>query len=511
MCVRHRHMRACQIDRSGVRTVIWRNRRTAVADPGEDLLVSTPETADRLRRIVARQEARNDARVNADAMGDATSAGVSITLKNNAFATLGIALDASSERISQAFDDLSFEPGQDPAALDAARARLLSARDRLAEEMGWLPECSADAQTGVQAAIRAGDAATLARVRDSADGLARLNLSVALTAASPTDLQGTLSILADAQTWNVDTTLDRIDEARLRSGFKPVDPEQWDHAVEDRLGEIATALAPCFADSQDGRTALATAMLRSSARGGGHGTIFLEKVAAAHAANIDRKLEQLNARIMDYVDRLRARPGDQAIATTLLSSLDMWSQLRRPIQILEAARGLDDPSSATLLRCIRELAVYLTNEHSQFEIALRLARAMVTCFSQVPNLKQEIEREMPILITNALFARLRSICDLVLAHHRVFAQQLPHAGMSPEAPGLIGQLVQAFEECCRSSNPQVAGPWVVLRGLAIDLHNKHRHSEVTRIIMNWMISEVPPQDVLDKLREDVRILQPRPR
>jgi hypothetical protein len=473
------------------------------------VLVSTPETTDRLRRIVARQDARSDERTDTDAAGTATN--VSLTLKTNAFATLGIALDATSERISSAYDDLSFEPGQDPAALDAARAHLLSARDRLAEEMGLLPECSADAQAGVVAAIRASDAPMLARVRDSADGLARLNLSVALAAASPADLQGTLSILADAQTWNVDATLDRIDEARLRAGFKPVDPEQWDRAVADRLGDIATAIAPCFADSQDGRTALTTAMLRSSARSGGHATVFLEKVAAAHASNIDRKLEQLNARIMDHVERLRAKPGDQAIATSLLSSLDMWSQLRRPIQILEAARGLDDPSSATLLRCIRELAVHLTNDHDQFEISLRLARALVTCFSQVPNLKQAIESEMPVLITNALFARLRRTCELVLQHHRVFARELPYSGMSPDAPGLIGDLVQAFEESCRSSNPQVAGPWIVLRDLAIKLHNQYRHSEATLIMMNWMISEVPPYEVLDKLREDVKVLQPRPR
>jgi hypothetical protein len=475
------------------------------------MLVSTPETTDRLRRIVARQETRTDNHAESGAGGEASAAAVPIALKNNAFATLGIALDATSERISAAFDDLSFEPGQDPAALDAARARLLSARDRLAEEMGWLPECSADAQARALAAIRAGDAATLARVRDSADGLARLNLSVALAAAKATNLQGTVSILADAQTWNVDNTLDRIDEARLRAGFKAVEPEQWDRAVEDRLGEIATALAPCFADSQDGRNALTTAMLRSTAGSGGHGAIFLEKVAAAHAANIDRKLEQLHARIMDYVDRLRAKPGDQAIATTLLSSLDMWSQLRRPIQILEATRGLDDPSSAALLRCIRGLAVDLTNDHDQFEIALRLARALVTCFSQVPNLKQTIEREMPVLITNALFARLRSTCALALAHHGVFAQQLPHSGMSPDAPGLIGQLVQAFEESCQSSNPQVVGPWIVLRDLAIELHNRYRHSHAALIIMTWMIKEVPPHEVLDKLREDVRILQPRPR
>jgi len=36
-------------------------------------------------------------------------------------------------------------------------------------------------------------------------------------------------------------------------------------------------------------------------------------------------------------------------------------------------------------------------------------------------------------------------------------------------------------------------------------------SGTARIIMNWMVNEVPPHDVLDKLREDLRILQPRPR
>jgi hypothetical protein len=463
---------------------------------------------DRLRRILARQQGRS---AEPEAASDEAVVADDMPLRDNAFATLGIALDATAERISQAFDDLSFEPGQDPAKLDMARARLLSARDRLAVELAWLPECSADAQIAVLAAIRANDAAALTHIRDSTHGLARLNLSVALAAATPAGLHTTLAILADARAWNVDATLDRIDEARLRAGFRPVDPEQWDRAVEDRLGEIATFLAPCFADSQDGRTALTTAMLRSSDGSGGYGALFLEKVAVAHAANIDRKLEQINARIVHYVDRLRERPADQAIATTLLSSLDLWSQLRRPIQVLEAARGLDDPSSATLLRCVRELAVELANEHKQFDIALRLARALVTCFSQVPNLKQTIESEMPVLISNALFARLRSTCDLVRKHHQSFARQLPRAGMSADAPGLIGELVYAFEESCQSITPQVAAPWWVLRDLAVSLANDHHHRDAARIITNWMVAEIPPQEVLERLREDVRILQPQPR
>jgi hypothetical protein len=488
-----------------VRTVSWLSRRPPVAESEVETPVETPETAARLRRIVARQQAPED-----EAAGHQAADGA-IALADNAFAILGIALDATSERISQAFDDLSFEPGQDPARLDAARARLLSARDRLGQELGWLPECSSDAQAKARQAIAASDIAAIGDARDSAYGLARLNLSTTLAAARPSDLHATLAVLGDAQLWSADTTLDRIDEARLRAGFKPVDPEQWDRAVGDRLGEIAATLAPCFADSQDGRSALTNAMLRSAAASDGRGTVFLEKVAAAHGANIDRRLEQLSERISTYVDRLRERPFDQGIATSLLSSLDMWSQLRRPIQILEAARGLDDPSSAAILRRIRELAVDLANDFKQFDIALRLARALVTCFAQVPNLKQVIENEMPVLISNALFQRLRGTCDMVRKHHREFARHLPRAVIAPDAPGLIGELIYAFEEACQSTTPQVAGPWWVLRDLAITMNNEYRCRETALILMGWMIEQVPPQDVLVKLRDDVRFLQPPPR
>jgi len=75
---------------------MWRNRATQdVEDATEPDLEAEAAAIERLRRVVGRAEA-----------------------------------------ISDAVDDLSFESGHDPDALNAARAALMSARDRLGEELG---------------------------------------------------------------------------------------------------------------------------------------------------------------------------------------------------------------------------------------------------------------------------------------------------------------------------------------------------------------------------------------
>ncbi len=51
----------------------------------------------------------------------------------------------------------------------------------------------------------------------------------------------------------------------------------------------------------------------------------------------------------------------------------------------------------------------------------------------------------------------------------------------------------------------------MLRDLAITLNNEYGYRDTALILMGWMIEQVPPQDVLVKLRDDVRFLQPPPR
>ena len=149
---------------------IWRNRAEAIGDEAQ----STDEASDaaatgRLRRVVGRVERLEAPKASEDIVPGGFAGS---SLADNAFAVLGISIDASADAINEAVDTLSFEPGSDPEALNGARARLMSARDRLSEELGWLPELSPSLLSSVRCALAAGDVAAIAAARDATIGLA---------------------------------------------------------------------------------------------------------------------------------------------------------------------------------------------------------------------------------------------------------------------------------------------------------------------------------------------------
>jgi hypothetical protein len=73
-----------------------------------------------LRRVVGRADGRDVPEAGPPIAAPDCFAGSGLT--GNAFAVLGVGLDASAQAISDAVDDLSFGPGHDPDALNAARA-----------------------------------------------------------------------------------------------------------------------------------------------------------------------------------------------------------------------------------------------------------------------------------------------------------------------------------------------------------------------------------------------------
>ena len=425
---------------------MWRNR--AAPDVQEQADPVADEAAiGRLRRVVGRVERVDLPEIPAEAGPGRFAA---TELMANAFATLGVGLDASADAISDAVDTLSFEPGHDPEALNAARAKLLSARDRLSEELGWLPEPSPPLLAQVRTALIAGDIAGVMAVRDATIGLARLNLSLALAVGLPGEIDRATRVLVDGQAWDTNATLGLLGEARDRAGFRAIDDDIFDRAVQARAVAMAQALAPLFAASTNARTALTKAMQAAPPSLAGFGAMFLDEVMRCYAAGIDPALEQAQVRITAATDALIARPGDHAQATALTTSLDLWSSLRRPIQVHEAARGLDDPASARIFEAIRSLTVTLSNDHNEYDIALRLARALITSFALVPFHRAALERELPTLIGNVSGKRLRQICAKALANHAAFGRQVLVGGLDGTA-GLAGQLAAIFADAVQSS------------------------------------------------------------
>lgn len=489
-------------------TFIWRNRAAPdVDEPTEADTEAEAAAIGRLRRVVGRADGRDaPAAGPVAAVPDRFAASA---LAGNAFAVLGVGLDASAQAISDAVDDLSFEEGHDPDALNAARAALMSARDRLGEELGWLPEMSPSLLAQVRAGLKSGDVPVVTAAREATIGLARLNLGLALAVAVPGEVERAVRVIGDGQVWDANATLGLLGEARERAGFRPIDDDGYDRAVRARAVAVAQALAPLFAATTSARAALTKAMQGAAAgtanAPGGFGAMFLDEVMRCYAAGIDPALEAAAAKIAAATAALKERPGDQGQAIALTAGLEIWSSLRRPVQVHEAARGLDDPASAAIFDSVRDLTVTLSNEHDEYDIALRLARALIASFALVPFHRAALEQQLPVLIGNVLAKRLRQACARALASHASFAREVMAGGLE-RTTGLAGAVAVSFAEASETRSEDRGAFFLIVRGLAVDLCNEHRERRAALAIMQWLLLLDPPMEVREKLVADVQQL-----
>ncbi len=422
-------------------------------------------------------------------------------LGRNAFPRLRVATDADDAAISRAYDDLSFEPDADEAALGAARAQLTSARGRLIEEFGWLPEAANVLQAEARGALANGDRETLTRLRNAAGGLARINLSLAL--ADKNDLDDWLGLFIDIRNWNPAATLDAIDEARGRARVRAVDETHFEALVAERLDAWAVRLMPAFTGSKDGRARLVHLMLHLPDEPGNRRALWLDAVLRAYTAGVEDVLATTLARLRTQLDRLAANPADGAAATGLLTSLDLWTTYRAPIQVVEAARGLDDPASAGLLLDVRAASIRLSDA-GQHATSLRFNQALILFANHVPVMRAKIEADLSVAESNALFAQVTACCEHALLEPRKFAQNVLQGGLEGKTHGPANALCAAFARALELWSGDPSALFGVVRNMSVKLHNEAGQTAATPILIKWLLAWTPPIEVAAKLREDLR-------
>jgi hypothetical protein len=483
----------------------WRNRDIS-ADEGE-MVDPALETAgaERLRAL-----RRRAAQVE-EPVAPVTVAGPQARpeLADNPFALLELPLAAGTAQINEAYDSLSFELGRDEAALSAARAALMAPRERLAAEIRWMPGLPRATTDALIAALRTGDSAPLRSMLGKASGVARFNIAVALLETDLSDAQAAGEVLAAARDVDGDALLEQLDEARFAAREREIDRALFDECLDERARTVGAKAAAAFAASATGRAALTRALQADGAAKGRFDTGLRDALLAGYGAEIGQALDQSRGRILSGIEALKADPASQGHATSLLTALDVWSNLRRPMQVHEAARGLDDPASGDIFASVRSLSVDLSNEHQQYEIALRLGRALLSSFALVPTHRAALERELPTLIGNAAVKRANQLHDMALAALRPLARQVEAGGLEG-AGGLAGSInaLVADVECLggRADNNDKAleTVFMTVRDIAIEMHNKARERDAAYAMLVWLAGQGPPAPVAQKLEEDLK-------
>ncbi|WP_086736997.1 hypothetical protein [Erythrobacter colymbi] len=454
------------------------------------------QASQRLGRLVSRQRDESE-QLAAAQTPDA--AALAATFADCAFLVLAVPLEATAADIRRAFDDLSFDEDADSEALSRAQAALLSPRDRLTHELAWLPGCDPAAQARACAAIRQGDCDAVDALRFAASGVARLNLACALLAARPRDPAVLVGLLTDMGRWDTATTTAAIAASRSAAGVRAADPEHIEIALHERQSAIATAIAEAAAATREGRQALT----RTIEAGGASG-LALEAVVSAYARIIDPQVQGLQQRMTDAVASLKANASQPAVLTGIVTTLDLWSQLRLPLQKLEAARGLDDPASASLFRTLRDIGIDLANQHGLQTETLRLMRALKQAFVHVPGVQPMIQKDLPVIIGNVCMAQLEKLVEDTVRNIHPFAAEVRDHGFG--GGQRTGRLIDCFEQFHEAA-PEEEAPFILLRHTAIELNNKCAAPSLALVIIEWLLDHRVPEPVNSRLVQDMCQLQ----
>jgi hypothetical protein len=453
------------------------------------------QASQRLGRLVSRQREESE-QVAAAQTPDA--AALAASFADCGFLVLGVPLEASAAEIRAAHDDLSFDEDADSDALSRAQAALLSPRDRLAHELAWLPGCDDAAQQRARAAIREGNCDAVDALRFAASGLARLNLACALLAARPRDPAVLAGLLTDMGRWDRGVTIAAVAASRNAAGMRAADPDHLEAALHQRCSAIAATIAAAAA-TREGRQVLTRTIEANGASG-----VALEMVVSAYARLIDPQVQGLQARMNDAVVSLKTNPRQPAVLTSIVTTLDLWSQLRLPLQKLEAARGLDDPASARLFEDLRDLGIELANQHGMQTETLRLMRALRQAFAHVPGVLPLIAKDLPTVIGNVCSAQMEKLVEETAANIGKFAAELRDHGFGSGPRG--NRLIDCFADF-HEAQPSYEAPFLMLRHLAIELNNKCSAPALGLMVVEWLLDHRVPEQVNSQLVQDLCQLQ----
>ena len=203
----------------------------------------------------------------------------------------------------------------------------------------------------------------------------------------------------------------------------------------------------------------------------------------------------------------------------LVNRLAEWDVISQPVQLLEESKGHEEPRSKEIYGIVRDFCLWLANENGHYEEALTISRALLETFPELPAVAAQLTQDVDALESlaeeaksNELMGPLIEAQEAIRAGLSDFDDDAFTSGFGPKSHGLAKRLYDVFADvAARTAGTELADtPWMVVRGLAIDLNNKHDSPEEACAILDGLISHkgtTPSKAVAEKLRDDQQTLR----
>ncbi len=432
---------------------------------------------------------------------------VAFDLLASPFARLDVSIRATRAELVEAHQRAVLDGEHDESDLDRALAALTAPRERLRAELSFLPGSTPVQARAMLARLKAGSfTGSWGEGWDGTNVLAHL-----LSNGEKTD--NVFALLMKTHTPDVVGIERDINAARQLSGFPPIPLG----IVAAEIKSLVTAHADTAAErlaKTDGGHEEATAVVEIGLQDVGLKP-FLSAFVQAFARHTAPDLARLSTDLEASSSRLRSA-RTVANAEALAACLHCWDTVRQPIQLWDEAQGIDEPESRALGGKLRDLCIELANEHSAYDAALVISRALHEAFGELPGMRDLFAEDIGTLDELAGQARVTAIVAPVMdaltamaAKPTVTARNLDAWIGSPVRKD-PGKLRAAFETALDKLRGEDAGvPAMNIRSLTLDLHNDHTLSDAALRLTLWLLSYRArlPGSVVTKLLEDQTTLQ----
>ncbi|WP_315715374.1 MULTISPECIES: peptidoglycan-binding domain-containing protein [unclassified Bradyrhizobium] len=429
----------------------------------------------------------------------------------NPFFVLQVDPTTPLDRISEAVEDALADGEVPESAIMAAREALINPRQRTGAELSYLIDSpSSHIPRLVTALNESGPSAILKEANRTAP-LSRSNLLAEISTRSPASSEVLFSIIdAHAQISSFGL-LAKIQSVRRQAGIVSPSLEAVEEALSKLYEQHVKAVLAGLKNAYGAAAPLRECTTRILAVPDEDRRQALDRLLRAYAQFASSELGELEERITALVEQLRTRPATTVDIGELLDQLRRWLNLAQPLIDSEAQKGRDEARSRQLCLTIRSLCIDRANEQCDFVSALSISEVASEIFKSLPRASEQLAEDNQILkdrITEGKLAPLKKFIEAVTKW--TIAADLESGGFGPSAKGAAHDLWSLFMTTSaelRGSN--IADlPWILVRGLAIDLNNEENSPVAAKVIIEQLLrlscGTSPSPDFIERLREDLR-------
>lgn len=439
-------------------------------------------------------------------------------LNQNPFFLLSLSIRARREEVVEAHEEALADGRADEVVLARAQQAVLTPRTRIEAELSWFPSTRPSLARETLSKLERNSLADARGTLERLQGLDKANLAAHLCAHLDGETKYVNALLEAYEDFSADYVQQILRGLRSVSGFPIPDQQQVSIALDSLRVKHAKAAVACLAAAKRPGEALTEIVEAFLDCGDDNVEHLLDWIVREYKAWSQPSLDKIQERIEAAIAKYRAG-GDLVPVEQLVNNLAEWDSVSQPVQLHDQSKGHEEPRSKELYEIVRDFCFWLANENDQYEEALTISRALLETFPELPAVSKQLSKDVDAL--ESLVEEAKSIelmgplvraIEAAQTETTTFDHDVEASGFGPKSLGHAKNLYDAFADVAAKTagTDHADEPWMVVRGLAIDLNNKHKSPEGAVAILEGLIAHkdtTSSKAVIERLENDRRTLR----